>query len=46
MINGLPEMEEFVLDGVENTVGKGEHPGYQHFLLFLLCFQRAFFGGC
>ena len=23
----------------ENTQGKGEHAGYQHFLLFLQCFQ-------
>ena len=25
---------------VENTVGKGENAGYQHFLLFPQCFQK------
>ena len=29
---------------VENTVGKGEN-GYQHFLLFPQCFQKASFSG-
>ena len=28
--------------GVENTVGKGENAGYQHFLLFPQCFQKVF----
>ena len=28
-------------DRVENIVGKGENAGYQHFLLFLQCFQKA-----
>ena len=32
-------MMNFVLDEVENIVGKGENAGYQHFLLFLQCFQ-------
>ena len=27
---------------VENIVGKGENAVYQHFLLFLQCFQWAF----
>ena len=27
-------------DRVKNTWGKGENAGYQHFLLFLLCFQK------
>ena len=31
---------KFVLRWVENIVGKGENAGYQHFLLFLQCFQR------
>ena len=31
-----------LLNGVENTVGKGENAGYQHFLLFLV-FSKAFF---
>ena len=30
-------------DRVENIVGKGENAGYQHFLLFLQCFQKASF---
>ena len=32
-------------DKVENTVGKGENAGYQHFLLFRQCFQEASFSG-
>ena len=28
-----------LFDRVENTVGKEENAGYQHFLLFPLCFQ-------
>ena len=28
-------------DRVENTVGKGETAGCQHFLLFLQCFPKA-----
>ena len=31
-----------LFDRVENTVGKGENAGYQHFLLFPHCFQRLF----
>ena len=27
-------------DRVENTVGKGENAGYQHFLLFPQCFPK------
>ena len=30
-------------DRVENIVGKGENSGYQHFLLFPQCFQKASF---
>ena len=30
---------------VENTVGKGEIPRYEQFLLFPLCFQKACFPG-
>ena len=33
----------FVFDGIENIVGKGENAGYQHFLLFPRCFQKAFY---
>ena len=29
----------------ENNVGKGENAGYQHFLLFPQCFQKATFSG-
>ena len=32
-----------VFDRVENIVGKGENAGYQHFLLFPQCFQKASF---
>ena len=28
-----------LLNTVENTAGKGENAGYQHFLLFPQCFQ-------
>ena len=34
--------EKFILGKVENSVGKGENAGYQHFLLFLQCFQKAY----
>ena len=37
----LAEKLKFVLGKVENIVGKGENAGYQHFLLFLQCFQKA-----
>ena len=30
-----------MFDRTENIVGKGENAAYQHFLLFLQCFQRA-----
>ena len=33
---------KFALGRVENIVGKGENAGYQHFLLFPQCFQKAF----
>ena len=39
------EILKFVLGKVENLVGKGENAGYQHFLLFLQCFQKASFPG-
>ena len=35
----------FVLDRVENIVGKGENAGYKHFLLFPQCFQKVYFLG-
>ena len=31
----IAKMTISLLDRVENTVGKGENAGYQHFLLFL-----------
>ena len=36
---------KFTLGRVENIVGIGENAGYQHFLLFLQCFQKATFSG-
>ena len=33
------------LGRVENIVGKGENAGYQHFLLFPQCFQKASYTG-
>ena len=32
---------KFVFHIVENSVGKGENAGYQHFLLFPHCFPRT-----
>ena len=34
---------KFVLGRVENTVGKGENAGYQHFLLFPTMFSKGFY---
>ena len=31
-----------VFHRIENIVGKEENAGYQHFLLFSRCFQKAF----
>ena len=33
----------FLFDRAENTGGKGENAGYQHFLLFPPVFSKAFF---
>ena len=41
----MTEKLKFVLRRVENIVVKGENTGYQHFLLFPQCFQRASFSG-
>ena len=41
----LAEKLKFVLGRVENIVGKGENAGYQHFLLFPQCFQKASISG-
>ena len=35
------QMAKFVLGKIENIVGKEENAGYQHFLLFPQCFQKA-----
>ena len=35
------QMVQFLFDRIENIVGKGENAGYQHFLLFPQCFQKA-----
>ena len=37
----VTEKLKFVTGRVGNIVGKGENAGYQHFLLFLQCFQMA-----
>ena len=36
------KMTIFLSDKVENTEGKGENAGYQHFLLFPQCFFKGF----
>ena len=37
----VTEKLKFVLGRVGNIVGKGENAGYQHFLVFPQCFQKA-----
>ena len=37
---------KFVLQRLENIVGKGENAGNQHFLLFPQCFSSLLFQGC
>ena len=37
----VTEKLKFGLGREENIIGKGENAGYQHFLLFPLCFQKA-----
>ena len=37
----VPKMMISVFDMEGNIVGKGENVGYQHFLLFPQCFQKA-----
>ena len=39
-IFSITNMTISLFDRVENTVGKGENTGYQHFLLFLQCFPN------
>ena len=35
-------MKISLYDRVENTVGKGENSGFQHFLLFSQCFPKCY----
>ena len=39
----IAKMMISLLDWVENTVGKVENAGYQHFLIFPTVFSKAFF---
>ena len=41
----VAQMMVSVLDRIENIAEKGENVGYQHFLLFPQCFQKASFSG-
>ena len=41
----VAQKQKFCLGWVENIAGKGENAGYQHFLLFPQCFQKASFSG-
>ena len=45
VVFGVAEIMGFVFERVENIVGKKENAGYQHFLLFLQCFQKASYPG-
>ena len=39
----VTEKQKFFSGWLENTVGKGENAGYQHFLIFPQCFQKTSF---
>ena len=41
----VAEVIQFIFDRVGNILGKKEKAGYQHFLLFLKCFQKPFSAG-
>ena len=41
----VAEMLTFVFYRLEKIPGKGENAGYQHFLLFPQCFQKASISG-
>ena len=41
----VTEKVKFGLEQIENIVGNGENAGYQHFLHFPQCFQKAYFSG-
>ena len=38
----VTQNNKVVFHRIENIVGKEENASYQHFLLFLQCFQKAF----
>ena len=40
--SNVTQNNEVVLHRIENIVGKEENAGYQHFVLFPQCFQKAF----
>ena len=42
-ISNVTKTITFAFHKVENIGGKGENAGHQHFLLFPLCFLKAFF---
>ena len=41
----VTEKLKFRFGRLENIMGKGENAGYQHFLLFPQCFQKASLSG-
>ena len=41
----IAQMMISIFDMLENILGKGENAGYQHFLLFPQCLQKASFLG-
>ena len=41
-ISNVIQNIKVVFNRIENIVGKEENAGYQHFLLFPACFQKAF----
>ena len=43
--SNVAEKLKFILERLGNIVGKEENAGYQHFLLFRKCFQKAFLLG-
>ena len=42
--SNVAQMVIFVFDRIENMVRKGENAGYQYFLFFPQCFQKAYSG--
>ena len=42
----IAKMMISLFNRVGNIVGREENAGYQHFLLFPQCFQKASFQGC